>query len=286
MSNIIINLAEISARYLPTSLKKILYRITPLATSLRAKLNQAVPEGINKIAIAAGELKGKPIYLDLKFEKDYWLGTYEPDLQNAIHRYVKPGMVAYDIGANIGYITLMLAYSVGEDGQVLAFETLPENINRLQDNININMLEQRVEVFSLGVADRSGKMRFLVGPSRGMGKLEGSAGHDKYDYDEYFVVNTINLDDFVYVQNNKPPEVIKMDIEGGEVLALKGMLKIITECSPVLFVELHGKEAARVAWEILTRAGYSIRKMQSGYPRIHSVDDLDWKAYIVGLPSK
>ena len=45
--------------------------------------------------------------LDLHAEKDYWLGTYEPDLQTAAWQIIKPGMVVYDVGANIGYISLM-----------------------------------------------------------------------------------------------------------------------------------------------------------------------------------
>jgi len=83
------------------------------------------------------------------------------------------------------------------------------------------------------------------------------------------------------VQGNPPPQAVKMDIEGGEVLALPGMRRILAEHHPLLFLELHGPESEKVAWESLTAAGYTLRAMQSGYPRIDSPASLSWKAYLV-----
>ncbi len=74
-------------------------------------------------------------WLDLQSEKDYWLGTYEPELQAVLADLVQPGMVAYDVGANIGYISLLLARRVGEAGKVFAFEALPANLERLRLNL-------------------------------------------------------------------------------------------------------------------------------------------------------
>ena len=75
-----------------------------------------------------------------------------------------------------------------------------------------------------------------------------------------------------------------MDIEGGEVLALKGMPRLLEEIRPLILLELHGPEAASTAWRTLTAARYSLHRMEGGYPRAPSLADLDWKAYIIARP--
>jgi len=82
---------------------------------IRNQLNRVAPVGLVEVKIAAGNLSGKPFIIDMQTEKDYWLGTYEPELQAAIRTWVKPGMVVYDIGANVGYITLMLEQATGQN---------------------------------------------------------------------------------------------------------------------------------------------------------------------------
>jgi hypothetical protein len=72
-----------------------------------------------------------------------------------------------------------------------------------------------------------------------------------------------------------------MDIEGGEVLAIPGMQRLLVEQRPLLLLELHGPEAARVAWDCLAAAGYRIYEMSPGYPLIPSLSDLNWKAYVI-----
>jgi FkbM family methyltransferase len=221
--------------------------------------------------------------LDLQTEKDYWLGTYEIDLQQAILQHVQAGWVAYDIGANIGYITLLLAKMVGENGQVIAFEALPANIRRLHENIRLNGLGSNVRVYPAAVAGHSGSIQFLVGPSGATGKAAGSAGRPENRL-ETIEVPAVALDDFVYLHKNPLPQLIKIDIEGGEILALPGMRRVVAEARPLLFLELHGPEAARVTWDVLSDAGYTLCRMNPDLPRVLSQVELNWKSYLVGLP--
>lgn len=269
------------ARKFPPQVKNALYRIKPLARLIRGTLNRAAPLGLTQVQVAAGGLAGAELSLDLQSEKDYWLGTYERELQQAVADWVEPGMVVYDVGANIGYISLLLARYVGDNGVVFAFEALPANLERLHTNLKLNGLEPRVQVVAGAVADHDRPVRFQVGPSNGMGKVEGSAGRKKGDYKETFEVPGITLDTFVYHNGNPPPEVIKMDIEGGEVLALPGMRRLLLEQRPILLLEIHGPEAARVAWGILKEAGYRIDHMRPGYPVIGSPDSMKWISYVL-----
>ena len=95
----------------------------------------------------------------------------------------------------------------------------------------------------------------------------------------------VALDDFAYGAEGAIPQVIKMDIEGGEVLAIRGMERLLAEARPLLLVELHGQAAAAAVWESLQRHGYAVRRMTEGYPRVEALSDLDWKAYIIGDPA-
>lgn len=284
MSNPVLSLAGWLARRLPPPVKRALYKIGPLAGVIRGGLNRAAPHGLAQISVAAGDLAGYRLSLDLQSEKDYWLGTYEPELQATIADLVKQGMVAYDVGANIGYISLLLARRVGEVGRVFAFEALPANLERLRANLALNNLAGRVQVVPAAVVERDGAVQFWVGPSGGMGKADGSAGRQKVEYSQAIDVQGLSLDGFVYGAGNPPPQVVKMDIEGGEVLALPGMKRLLSQARPLVFLELHGPEAARSAWENLKGAGYQICRMQPGYTNVLSLDELDWKAYLVAFP--
>lgn len=271
------------ARLLPMSLKRAVYRFQPLARLVRRTLNRAAPQGLTQVKVAAGGLAEVELYLDLQAEKDYWLGTYEPELQDAIMHWAKPGMVIYDVGANIGYVSLLLARRTGAGGNVFAFEALPGNLERLRANIALSGMAGQVQAVAAAVIDAQRSVRFWVGPSGGMGKADGSAGRQDVKYSEAIDVTGLSLDHFVYELGNSPPQVVKMDIEGGEVLALPGMQRLLAEAHPILLMELHGPEAAKTTWEILTRAGYRICQMQPGYLAIPSLEMLDWKAYIVAL---
>jgi len=277
----LLNLAAWTASRLPMPVKRQLYRIPVLARLVRRALNRAAPQGLSAVRVAAGGLQNRLMQLDLQSEKDYWLGTYEPDLQAALEDFVQPGMVAYDVGANIGYISLLLARRVGPGGQVYAFEALPANQERLRLNLALGSPEEPVTLVPAAVVETSRRVKFLIGPSDGTGKVEGSVGRIGNGNPETIEVEGLSLDDFVYQLGNPPAQAIKLDIEGGEVLALPGMRRLLEDTHPVVLMELHGPEAAQAAWKIFQAAGYRLCRMEKGYPKIEALSDLDWKAYLV-----
>ena len=283
--NLILSLAGFLAQVLPQSSKRALYRNKPLAKLIRTSLNRAAPEGLSEVTIAAGDNKGMHMLLDLKVEKDYWLGTYEPELQAAISDLVKPGQIVYDIGANIGFITLLFTKRTGSQGHVYAFEALPANVIRLIHNIELNAFVEMVTIIQAAVQDQSGDAEFLVAPSTGMGKVNGSAGRDSVDYEEAIQVEGISIDGFIEDTGNLLPDIVKIDIEGGEVLALPGMVNLLHAHHPILLIELHGNEAAQVTWDQLKQENYRICRMEPEYPRVKKIQDLGWKSYLVAFPN-
>jgi len=284
MRKFILSFAAFAARLLPNSAKQAIYHSRFLSTRIRGALNRAAPAGLTEVRIAAGDLAGFAFRLDMQTEKDYWLGTYEPELQAALHTLVRPGVTIYDVGANIGYVSLLLAKAAGEAGRVFAFEALPENVERLRADLALNEAGRRVTVVPAAVTGAPGPVTFYVHASGGMGKAAGSAGRADEAYQSEITVDGTSLDEFVYAGGNPPPQVVKMDIEGGEVMALPGMRRVLAEARPLMLMELHGPESARAAWEALTVAGYRLCWMKPGCPPIPSLEAMDWKAYIVGQP--
>ncbi len=283
MKKFLLNAAAFAARILPNSFKQAIYKVKPLARLIRGGLNRAAPVGLVEVKVAAGDLAGYTILLDMQVDKDYWLGTYEPELQSALHELIPAGAVIYDVGANIGYVSLLLAKAAGGTGKVYAFEALPSNVEQLRRNVALNGMEAQVVVVDNAVTQAPGPVRFLVHASGGMGKAAGSAGRDDR-YQSEVTVPGISLDEFVYGQGNPLPQVVKMDIEGGEVMALPGMRRVLREARPLMLMELHGPESSRVTWETLTAAGYEICWMRPGYPVIPAREAMGWKAYIVAKP--
>jgi FkbM family methyltransferase len=284
VSHPLLALAARAAAVLPTPLRRGLYRLGPATRALRGLLTHAAPAGLTEVAVAAGPLAGVRLALDLRAEKDLWLGTYEPNLLEAAAALVRPGDVVYDVGANLGYLTLLFARLAGPAGRVLAFEPLPANLDRLRRNLALNGLDQLVQVFDLAVADRAGRTRFLVHDSGGMGKVEGAAGRDER-YGETITVQAVDLDSFVFRRRHPPPQVVKLDVEGGEVLALPGMRRLLAEVRPALLLELHGPQALAVARAVLHDAGYGLHRLQRGLPLLPPGADPGWKAYLAGLPA-
>ncbi|MFN3309371.1 MAG: FkbM family methyltransferase [Anaerolineales bacterium] len=272
------------SRWTPLALKRLVYRLPWLAAWLRQRVNRSVGQGPQWVEITAGGLRGLSLYLDLSQEKDYWLGTYEPDLQTAIQELVRPGQVAYDVGANVGYVTLLLARRVGQSGKVIAFEPFPENVERLKQNLSANANLAPMEVVAAAVVDKTGTVTFLVGPSDDTGHV-ADASEGEMRPGKTLTVEGIALDGLVFEQGYPPPQVIKLDIEGGEVTALRGMRRLLSEVHPLLLLETHSQACAETVWELLTQAGYRVCWMKKGYPSLDKSKPLPRRAYLAAFPA-
>lgn len=286
LNKIVLDFTAYFARLLPLPVKRSFYKNLTISRMIRSGLNRFAPGGLVKVDLMLGGNENLMMFLDLKDEKDYWLGTYEPELQYAIKSLVERGQVIMDIGANIGFISLIIANKTGPDGHVYAFEALPENVVRLRKNIEINGYLDRISIIESAVQDRTGDAVFLEGPSTGTGKVQGSAGRDSLEYIHQIQITGISIDEYIDRQDNLVPDVIKIDIEGGEVLALPGMERTLQVMRPILFIELHGTEAAQVCWDILNKSNYRISRMDAKFSQVVSLKDLDWKSYIVAFPNE
>lgn len=162
---------------------------------------------------------------------------YEEGTTELFERVLRPGHVVFDVGAHVGYYTLLAARLVGPQGRVYAFEPDPHNFELLQRNIVLNRYRNVVAV-PKAVTDRSGTVPlFHSDGDSGMHSLH----EDRWSKGSSLLVAATRLDEFVEAEGWPPISVIKMDIEGAEPLAFMGMrevirrndtLKLIAELNP------------------------------------------------------
>jgi FkbM family methyltransferase len=248
---------------------------------IRSTLTRAAPDEIVTVEIAAGPLAGMRLQLDLRTEKDLWLGTYEPALLEAIEHFTSPDLTAYDVGANIGYVSLAMAKAMGQSGRVVAFEPLPANLVRLQANMALNPEGNRVQVVGAAVGAHNAQAAFMVHESGGMGKLQAAEGRQT-EYVSSITVEVISLDKWIMDGGGAPPGLIKIDVEGGEAAVLEGLSGTLNSARPTILIELHGPEATSEVQNILASAGYALHAARDGYPKLGEITG--WKTYAVALP--
>lgn len=182
-----------------------------------------------------------------------WLGWYERPTQRALRALIRPGMTVLDVGANVGFFTLAAARWVGRTGQVIAFEPFHRNAHYLKRHVALNGLTQRVRVEEVALADRTGPygQLFVGQPASGslVPKDRGLTGHQ---------VRLVALDDWRRAGTLPHVDVIKMDIEGAEGMALLGMRGVLEADRPALFIALHGGPREAEGRALLAAVGYRI----------------------------
>lgn len=164
------------------------------------------------------------------------LGVYEPWTIKCFQERIKEGEIVLDIGAHIGYYTLMAAKRVGNRGKVYAFEPNKDNFALLTKNARINGYKNVIPI-NKAVTNSTKKSRLFLSPvSTGMHSLIDLDNNSK----NTVIVNSVSVDDF-FGKNPPRVSVIKLDIEGGEYKAIEGMkgllqkskhLSLFTEFSP------------------------------------------------------
>jgi FkbM family methyltransferase len=181
----------------------------------------------------------------------YLLGTAESHLQRVIRDHVSAGDTVYDIGANLGYVSLSLAKQVGPSGQVVAFEPVPRNIELLRRNIELNGL-RNIRLFELAASDKSGEAVIRLAENLATASM---VWHRNNPAATELSIKTVAVDDLVAAGDLAYPAFVKIDVEGAEGSVLLGMRRTLAASKPALFVEC--SDASReTAWNLLQELGY------------------------------
>jgi FkbM family methyltransferase len=213
--------------------------------------------------IEAGPARGIWIELNPRTGQNYLQGNAEPAVQSVLEKHLRPGMIVYDLGANIGLFSLLAARLVGDSGRVFSFEPDPEIAARLRRNVARNNFAN-INVVEAGVWSATGNLNFVAAdsssPDRGIGKF-AAAGER---------VNTngtptpcVSLDDFIHTA--PPPDAIKCDIEGAEVEAFRGAETILKTSRPWIICEMHSEAIGQAVRNQLQRFAYTFEAVDSSH---------------------
>jgi FkbM family methyltransferase len=205
-------------------------------------------ESALKMEVVPREVMNKALFL---------YGTFEISETRLVQTFLRPGMTVVDVGANIGYYTLIAAKVVGPSGSVHSFEPNSDVRTRLERNVKLNELHN-VVVHDQAMTRRSGDIRFYVSAvpeNSGISSIVPGSGLDA----EGESVPCTSLDDFVAGLPGGRIDLLKMDIEGAELDVIEGGRKTLGAANaPALLFESFGVSPLLVA---LRGLGYHVRRL-------------------------
>jgi FkbM family methyltransferase len=186
-------------------------------------------------------------------------GIFEPKSTEIAQTLVKEGDVVLDIGANIGYYTVLFSKLVGKNGKVFAFEPTTHFLDILQRNLDANGVSN-VEIVKCGLSNKKHTMEIGIGPSSAT--LHPAPGFDRVDKRE--IIDLTTLDIFTGNRNLPKIDFIKIDVDGHEPFFFQGAWDSLDKYEPVVLLELshlHYLKAGFTAWDfydLLKERGYFI----------------------------
>jgi FkbM family methyltransferase len=214
------------------------------------------------VRIQHGPCEGLWMRLNPRTGQNVQKGIGEPQVQKALMDHMRPGMTFYDLGANIGFFSLMAARIVGPQGRVVSFEADPEIAGRLRENLERNQfshahVEQKA-IWSEAATVSFARVDPNTSPDRGLGHVstDGSAPGT-------ITVEAVSLDQ--YAESHPPPDFLKCDVEGAEVAVFEGAAKLLSEKRPILLVEMHTPENQRVLLQKYAGLGYLCQNLDENH---------------------
>ena len=214
-------------------------------------------DSLTWVQVQRGPAQGLWLHLNPRTGGTYFEGGGEPEVQNALQQYLRPGMTFYDIGANIGFFSLLAARIVGKEGRVVAFEADPEIAARLREHVTRNDF-RAISVEEKAVWSEPRTVFFArtdpaTSPDRGLGHVVATGVGDTIQ------VNAVSLDQ--YVKTVPAPDFVKCDVEGAEVEVFRGAQSLLTAKRPGILCEMHSDANRQQLLETFARFGYACKSL-------------------------
>ena len=206
----------------------------------------------------------------------YALGIAEPEVQEMMQAHLAPGGTFYDVGANVGFFSLIASRLVGEAGTVVAFEPVPGTAEMLEANVARNAL-RNVRVQRVAASDEEGRVEMVVGEVSQTARL-ADAPAAAPETAHRVRVRSASIDGMIAAGEIPPPSFVKMDIEGAETLALAGMRRTLRAHRPIVLCEVHDTLADVTAE--LEQAGYACSAVEG-----RSLSGIPLNAHVLALPA-
>jgi FkbM family methyltransferase len=220
------------------------------------------------VAVAGGAAAGLRLstdHLPLDHAQLHGLlhGVLEPGVQEALRRHVAPGMTVYDIGADLGFFSLVAARFTGPAGRVESFEAVPASAAAVRANARLNGFADRIAIHNVAVSDRAGRGTVLIPGEHSWAHLADRGRQDAHRYTAV-EIDTVILDDEIDAGRLPPPDVIKLDVEGSEIAVLEGLARTLRARPVAIICELHETNAEVLT--LLAEAGYQAENLDGTAP--------------------
>jgi len=171
------------------------------------------------------------------------LRRFEPAKFAMIERFMPPGGVFVDVGANMGDFSVWAARIAGPAARVLAVEAEPANVERLRENVRRAGIEEQVQVAGVAAADANGEVELLVSSNPGVHSIVEHPAHhhiERFRPVARVRVPTRRLDELLAETGLSDPDMVKIDVEGAELLVLRGSPELLSGRKPlVLMMDVH-----------------------------------------------
>lgn len=206
--------------------------------------------------VVVGPLKGARFILgSLSGEgggASVYFNRMEPEQTAAMVQEIRPGQTFFDIGANVGYYSILASRLVGPAGKIAAFEPLVRNLSYLHRHVELNRADN-IRLLPFALSSENTILSFSTGPNSAMGHLELNGGGD-------VLVPTVTLDE-IAERLGLIPDVMKMDVEGAEMEVFRGAERILSEARPTIFLSTHSPELREQCLALLKDYGYSVESL-------------------------
>jgi FkbM family methyltransferase len=184
-----------------------------------------------------------------------YIGGVEPEQTSTLLSLLRPSDIFFDIGANVGYYTILSSRLVGPSGKVVAIEPVIRNLLHLYDHVKKNNA-QNVEIIPAVCAERQGFISFQLGSNSATGKianLDRSAPSTEYQNLTFVCATTV---DTIIQQTSYIPTVVKIDVEGAERYVLEGAKILLATSKPTILLSVHSEKLRDDCLEYLSGFGY------------------------------
>lgn len=230
-------------------------------------------QGYAVVPVLSGPARGLRLKLNLinRLEFAYLLGKYDRDILARLTTLIQPGWTVWDCGIYLGFYTVFFARVVGHAGRVVAFEPDPQNLERSKAAAKLNGL-QNVEFLPVAVGAPYGEVDFLISDDTNSHLPGVWVGAAKADYESMrktttervIRVQSWSLDQALEDKKIPRPDLIKIDIEGAELIALEHLQRITQLARPLILLELHNPLCDAAAWKFAQSHGYSLERIEDG----------------------
>jgi FkbM family methyltransferase len=201
--------------------------------------------------LAYGDLMGSRFFL-----QSYMRRPYEEGLSEFICQYLKRGMTFFDIGANQGFYSLIAAGRVADTGRVFAFEPIPSVMQKFKRNIEFNKIKN-INPEQMAVSRTEGEvaMYVCVDGWESLSSLR-EPSEDVLSRKEIIQVSTISLNKYVEMRQIRKIDLMKIDVEGGELDVLQGGRQLWTDHRPIVVCEIEDKRTNQWNYQASTILDY------------------------------